>query len=200
MLLRSTLTSPFGRKVTMAALRLGLNDRIKVENADVSNPADPIRRDNPLGKMPVMILDDGRCLHDSRVILEYIDHLGGGGKIIPKEEKKRFAALTLQSLADGISDAALLIVYEARYRPPELRHEPWVSYQREKIERALAALRKDRPDPADFTVGTLALSAALGYLDWRKQVDWRKTTPELITWLDAFRAKAPEYDATHAEG
>jgi glutathione S-transferase len=200
MLLRSTLTSPFGRKVTMAALRLGLNDRIKVENADVSNPADPVRRDNPLGKMPVMILDDGRCLYDSRVILEYVDHLGGGGKIIPKEEKKRFAALTLQSLADGMSDAALLVVYEARYRPAELRHEPWVAYQRDKIERALVALKKDIPDPADFTVGTLALSAALGYLDWRKQVDWRKTTPELIKWLDAFRAKAPEYDATAAEG
>jgi glutathione S-transferase len=196
MILRTTNSSPFGRKPLMAARYLGLMDRIKVEPADPMNPDDVLRRDNPLGKMPVLILDDGRTIFDSRVILEYFDMLAGGDRIIPASGNARFDALTMQSLADGMSDAGLLIVYEGRYRPDDKHHTPWLDYQRGKIERSLARLVSALPDPTQVNVGTIALSAALGYLDWRKQVDWRNTAPALVPWLDTFRATTPIYDET----
>lgn len=198
MILRTTNSSPFGRKPMMAARHLGLMDRIKVEPADPMDPNDVLRRDNPLGKMPVLILDDGRTIFDSRVILEYFDMLAGGGRIIPVGGEERFDVLTLQALADGMSDAGLLIVYEGRYRPEDKHHTPWLDYQRGKIERALLRLEKALPDPTKVDVGTIALSAALGYLDWRKQVDWRNMTPSLVDWLDTFRATTPIYDETVA--
>ncbi len=198
MILRTTNSSPFGRKPMMAARYLGLMDRIKVEPADPLDPNDVLRRDNPLGKMPVLILDDGRSIFDSRVILEHFDHLAGGNRIIPSDWDQRMDVLTLQALADGMSDAGILIVYEGRHRPEDKHHEPWLAYQRGKIERALASLAANLPDPTRITAGTIALSAALGYLDWRKQVDWRQTTPALVPWLETFRKTSPIYDETAA--
>ena len=198
MLLRTSLTSPFGRKTRLAALRLGLMDKIEVANADPMNPDDVIRKVNPLGKIPALILDNGQAIFDSRVILEYLDHMAGGGKIIPADFDSRIKALTAQALADGIMDAAILIVYEARYRPAEVHHQPWLDYQRGKVERSLAALAANPPDPKAFNVGTITTACALAYLDWRKQVDWRATQPSLIAWFDAFRAHVPEFDQTAA--
>ena len=173
MLLRTTLTSPFGRKARMAAAHLGLDDRFTIANADALDPNDPLRSDNPLGKIPVLILNDGRALYDSRVILEYFDHLSGGGRILPADFDARIEALRAQALADGIMDAAILVVYEGRHRPKELHHEPWLDYQRGKIMRGLTALAADPPAADVVTVGSIATACALGYIDWRKQVDWR---------------------------
>ena len=198
MLLRATLTSPFGRKVRLAALRLGLQDRIKVVDADPLNPQDALRTDNPLGKIPALILDKGEAVYDSRVILEYLDHLAGGGKIIPADFDKRIRTLTMQALGDGIMDAGILIVYEGRHRPAEIHHQPWLDYQRGKVERGLAALAANPPDPKAFDAGTIAVACALGYIDWRKQTDWRNACPALVEWFDAFRANVPEFDATAA--
>lgn len=198
MLLRATLTSPFGRKTRLAALRLGLADRMTVVDADPMNPADPLRRDNPLGKIPALILNSGQAIFDSRVILEYLDNLAGGNKIIPADFDERIKALTMQALCDGIMDAAILVVYEGRHRPAEIHHKPWLDYQRGKIERGLAALAADPPDPKSFDVGTITAACALGYIDWRKQVDWRALQPSLVTWLDTFRANFPEFDKTAA--
>lgn len=198
MLLRTTLTSPFGRKARLAALHLGLAERMTVVDADPMNPGDPIRRDNPLGKIPALILNNGQAIYDSRVILEYLDHLAGGDKIIPADFDARIAALTMQALGDGIMDAAILIVYESRHRPAEIHHTPWLDYQRGKVERGVAALAVNPPDPARFDVGSLTIACALGYLDWRKQVDWRKREPALIAWFDAFRAHFPAFDRTAA--
>ena len=199
MLLRSTLTSPFGRKVRLAATRLRLIERMRIEPADPLDAADVLRHDNPLGKMPLLVLDDGRRLYDSRVILEHLDHLMGGGALLPRDWESRFDALPEQALADGIMDAAILVVYESRHRPKEIRHEPWLAYQGGKIERALDAFAAHPPDPEAFHVGTITLACALGYLDWRKQVDWRSTHAALVAWLDRFRANVPEFDATKAE-
>jgi hypothetical protein len=93
-------------------------------------------------------------------------------------------------------DASLLIVYEARHRPPAIHHQPWVDYQRGKVVRGLAALAKTPPDPARFEVGAVAAACALGYLDLRRQVAWRGEFSVLVSWLDAFRASHPEFDAT----
>ena len=196
MLLRTSGASPFGRKVKMAAMRLGLLERMQLVATDTLNPDDPLRADNPLGKIPLLVLDDGRRVYDSRVILECLDHMAGGNKIIPADFDARVKCLTLQALGDGIMDAAILIVYEARHRPAEIHHKPWLDYQRGKVERGIAALAANPPDPKVFNAGTIAVACALAYLDWRKQVDWRASHPQLIAWLDAFRTNVPEFDQT----
>jgi glutathione S-transferase len=195
-LLRVTPLSPFGRKVRMAISRLGLWDRIETVKADPMDAADPLRRDNPLGKIPTLITDDGKPVFDSRVILEYLDHVAGGGKLIPAAWPERIETLTLKAMCDGVMDACILIVYEARHRPAALHHEPWLDYQRGKVVRGLASFAKQPPDAARFDVGTITGACMLGYLDFRKQVDWRPEFPVLVGWLDQFRARHPEFDAT----
>ena len=95
MILRSSPPSPFGRKVNIAASVLGLSAEITIEKADTNDPADTVRRQNPLGKIPVLVIEDGTALYDSRVILEYLDHRAGGSRIISREPRARFAALQI---------------------------------------------------------------------------------------------------------
>ena len=195
MILRSAPASPFGRKGKIAAALLGLSSRITTVDADTMSETDSIRRENPLGKIPTLVLDDGTTLYDSRVIVEYLDHLAGGGHVIPAESAGRFRSLTLQALADGIMDAALLQVYEGRWRPSE-RHEPrWVSHQAEKIARALTALEGEPPQVLT-DVGAIALACALGYLDLRFSGEWRASYPNLVAWLDRFSVAVPAFEAT----
>src|SRR5262249_19606286 len=137
--------SPFGRKVNIAANVLGLAGDMRIELADTNNPADTIRQQNPLGKMPVLVIEDGTAFYDSRVILEYLDHRAGGGKIIPREMNARLAALRLQALADGMTDAQILVLYEARWRAPEQHVQKWLDYQNDKIKRGLATLEANPP-------------------------------------------------------
>jgi glutathione S-transferase len=196
LLLRSSPASPFARKVRMAILHLGLADKVEIVAADTTNPDDLVRQDNPLGKLPVLVTEQGKAIYDSRVILEYLDHRAGGGIIIPDGWPARLDSLTMHALCDGIMDASLLIVYEARHRPPAIHHQPWLDYQRGKVVRGLAALAKTPPDPARFEVGAIAAACALGYLDLRRQVAWRGEFSVLVSWLDAFRASHPEFDAT----
>ena len=201
MRLRSSPASPFGRKVKIAAAVLGLADRIEVLPADTSNPNDPLRGDNPLGKIPILILDDGSALYDSRVILEYLDALAGGNKIIPNGAQ-RFAALTLQALADGIMDASILRVYEVRHRSEDKREPKWVAYQADKVSRALGWLEPAPPPLVEKIpdVGRIALACALGYLDLRFEAKWRPDHPRLVAWLDAFAKKVPAFEATRFTG
>lgn len=194
--LRSADASPFARKVRIAAAVAGLDDRIALDNVTPNSDADPIKEQNPLGKLPVLVFEDGRTLYDSPVICEYLDLLAGPGTLIPAETEARMEALKLQALADGILDAAILIVYEGRYRPDQAPYAPWLDFQRGKIVRGLDALAADPPAQEPVTVGTITAACALGYLDFRKQVDWRASHPPLIPWLDAFAAKVPAYGET----
>ena len=197
MILRTAPASPFGRKVRLATSLLGLEDRIRIEPADTMNPADSMRQQNPLGKIPILILEDGTRLYNSRVILEYLDHEAGGGRIIPTEPRARFAALTLQALCDGVMDAALLLVYEGRWRSADRHEQKWVDHQATKVARALDALQTDPPALGDtLHVGHIALAAALGYLDLQFGGRWRADHPRLVQWLDAFEARVPAYAAT----
>lgn len=200
--LRTGGNSPFGRKARIAVKVLGLEAKVALADASTVDPADPIRQQNPLGKVPVLLLDDGSTLYDSPVILEYLDHLAGGGRIIPADPRPRFAALRLQALADGILDASILINYEARYRPPE-KHEPkWLDLQAGKVARALAVLEAAPPlaigAPPD--VGAITLACTLGYRDFRFPGTWRGTHPRLSAWLDDFAARIPAYAATTPPG
>ena len=195
--LRYSLASPYARKVRIVADILGLTDRINIAGVDLADPADSIRTQNPLGKIPALVLDDGSALYDSRVIAEYLDHLAGGGKLFPTEPGRRFAALRLQALGDGMNDAALLLRYEATARPEEIRHAPTVALQQGKIDRALAQLESAPPSgPVD--IGHIAVACALGYLDLRFEGAWRRAHPKLVAWLDAFAQHTPAFDATRS--
>jgi glutathione S-transferase len=197
MILRSSPASPFVRKVRIAIGLLGLDGKVEVQDADLNDPADSIRRQNPLGKIPALLLDDGETLYDSRVILEYLDQYAGGGRILPRESKARFAALRLQALCDGALDASVLIVYEGRYRPADMRVETWVERQQDKVARALAALEAAPPTLTDLPdVGQIALACLLGYRDFRFNGTWRKDHPKLVAWLDRFAAKVPAFATT----
>lgn len=201
MILFSSPASPFGRKVKIATAILGLSDRIKVEPTDTSDASHPLRKHNPLGKIPALLLEDGSTLFDSRVIVEYLDHLAGSGRIIPSEPKARFAALRLQALCDGINEAALLQVYEGRYRPDHLRHQPWLDLQAGKVARALDALEQAPPAlSATPDIGQITLACALGYLDLRFEGRWRAQYPKLVQWLADFEAKVPSFAATRMPG
>ena len=194
MILRSSPPSPFGRKVKLAARHLALMDRIRVEMTNTNDGNDTIRRQNPLGKIPALILENGEVIYDSPVILEYLDHLAGGGRIIPAGDA-RWAALRLQALADGIMDAAILQIYEKRFRPEEGRSADWVAYQADKVARALAALEA-APPAAGVDVGTITLACALGYLDFRFEGAWRAGHPGLAGWFDGFAASVPAFGET----
>ncbi|MGV3635060.1 MAG: glutathione S-transferase family protein [Pseudorhodoplanes sp.] len=197
MILRSSPPSPFGRKVKIAAAVLGLIDRIEIVPADTNDTSDALRTQNPLGKIPTLILDDGQTLFDSRVILDYLDHLSGGGRIIPAKPDARFAALRMQALCDGIMDASILQIYEVRFRPESARHQPWLNYQAEKVTRALAVLESEPQALSPIPhVGQIALACALGYQDLRFSGAWRKTHPNLVAWLDRFAAQVPAFAKT----
>lgn len=193
--LRSSPPSPFGRKVKVAAAVLGLSGRIAVEKTDTTDPADSIRGQNPLGKIPALITPDGTVIYDSRVILEYLDHLAGGGCILPTDPGDRFPVLILQALADGIMDAAILRRYEVAQREPGERSARWDAHQAGKVERGLDALEAAVPDE-EVSVGTIAAACALAYLDFRFEGAWRTGRPKLVAWLDAFTADLPGWAET----
>ena len=203
MILRSSPLSPFGRKVRIALSLLGFDTDVTIEPADTSDPRDSLRQQNPLGKMPVLIAEDGAAYYDSRVILEYLDDRAGGGKIIPRDPVQRLAALRLQALCDGILDASILTVYEGRWRKPEMQEPKWLDQQAGKVFRALAALEA-APPPLDAmpqvlpNVGQIALACALGYRDLRFGGSWRSEHPRLVAWLDNFAARVPAFAATKA--
>lgn len=200
LVLRSSPASPFGRKVKMAAIELDLMDRIEIVVADTNDPNEALRQQNPLGKIPTLVLEDGMTLFDSRVIVEYLDHLAGGGKIVPAGES-RFTQLRLQALADGIADAALLKVYEGRFRAEAERSANWVAHQDGKVARGLVALEASPPTfPDRPRIGEIALACALGYLDLRFAGTWRAEHPRLVAWLDDFAARVPAFEKTRFNG
>jgi glutathione S-transferase len=201
MILRSTPASPFGRKVRIAASVLGLDSEITIEAADTNDPGDSLRRQNPLGKIPSLLDEDGNAYFDSRVILDYLDYRAGGGRIVPADPAARFAALRLQALADGMTDASILIVYETRWRPAEKHEAKWLDHQAGKVARGLAALDREPPAAnATPTVGDIALACALGYRDFRFEGRWRADHPRLAAWLDEFSARVPAFAATKPPG
>jgi glutathione S-transferase len=199
MILRSAPPSPFGRKVKIAAALLDLTSEITVVTSDTVDPADPLRSDNPLGKIPTLVIEDGTVIYDSRVILDYLDLRAGGGRILPKESMARIRALTLHALADGIMDASILQVYEGRWRDSAKHEQKWLEHQAGKVGRALDYLEGNPPAlDGDIHVGQIGVACALGYLDLRFKGEWRANYPHLVKWLDAFAAKVPAFEKTRA--
>ncbi len=197
--------TPFGRKAKMTAAIKGLLDAIAFIDVDTSSGNDPeIARVNPLGKIPVLILDDGTSIFDSKVICEYLDSLTADPRLIPASGPQRWDCLTKASAADGIMEAAVLIVYESRFRPEEHRLSSWVARQQSKIDAGLrsfedrlarssqsAFAKGDTPDYAD-----VCLACALGYLDLRAGGEWRSANPKLVAWLESFAEHVPGFAAS----
>jgi glutathione S-transferase len=199
LVLRSSPPSPFCRKILVGTAILGMADRLQVVAADTNEPNDSLRRQNPLGKIPTLILEDGTALYDSAVILEYLDLLAGGGKIIPQDPARRFNVLTRQALADGLAEASVLQIYETRFRDPDRYSAKWLDHQSGKAARAVAALEASPPAEGDADVGAISTACALGYLDLRFSGGWRTNHPRLVRWLDAFSARVPAFAATRVE-
>jgi glutathione S-transferase len=196
MQLRSSPSSPFGRKVKMATYVLGFDDQVTPVLTDTLDPNDSICDVNPLGKIPALE-DDGTTYYDSRVIMEYLDAKAGGGKIIPASGPTRYEVLTRAALTDGILDAAILVIYERRMRPEDKYVESVVERQRGKIIRglkAIAAENRSYSNGAMPDVGEIGLACVLDYLDFRKQVNWRDHAPNLASWLADFAAAVPGYE------
>lgn len=198
MKLLSNPLSPYGRKVKITLAMKGLAGQVETLPVD-TNPGDnaEINSANPLGKIPSLMLDDKTAIFDSHVICEYLDSLAPTPVLFPRSGPERWKTLVLASLADGILDAALLLVYEKRFRPEEKSHAPWQQRQQAKIDRALDHLEKSPPAwGASPDYGHLTLAAALGYLDFRHEGKWRAAHPQLIAWLDRFAKAVPAFEAT----
>ncbi len=191
--------SPFVRKVRVAAMELGLDKRIElvtVATTPVAMNAE-LAKVNPLGKLPALVADDGDLLIDSSVIVEYLDALAGGGKIVPAKGPERWRVKRTEALADGMSDAAILMRYEAAMRPPEKQWPDWVAGQKQKVTQALDALEGQAwLFDEKIDAGKIATGCGLGYLDLRfADLGWRKQCETLGRWYDGF-AKRPSMEAT----
>lgn len=178
--------SPFVRKVMVALHETGLLAATEIVPVS-GNPTDPgtLPVDlNPLGKIPALVLDDGRTLFDSRVICRYLDHRAAGG-LYPQGEAL-WDVLTTEATADGMMEAAVLMVYETRLRPEPIRHAPWVEGQWTKIARAADALERDRMAllQGGFGMAQVAVACALDYIAFRlPDRDWQSGRPALAAWL-----------------
>ena len=186
-------TSPYVRKVTVLLHETGLLPQVELVTGS-GTPVDPGQaplQANPLGKVPALERDDGPALYDSRVICRYLDDLARAG--LYPEDARLWDTLTVEATADGILDAAILMVYESRIRPEALRYAPWVEGQWAKIDRALDALETrwmpHLQGPMDM--GHIAVGCALEYLDFRHGArGWRQGRPDLAAWGDTFSARA----------
>lgn len=198
MRLYSSQASPFVRMVTVALHETGLLDQVEIVpvSGTAIDPGTLPTSQNPIGKIPTLERAEGTALYDSRVISRYIDDLTGGTLYPPAP--RLWEILTLEATGHGITEAALLMVYEARCRPEAARSEEWVEAQWLKVERSLDALEErwisHLAGPRD--AAQIAVGCALGYLDFRHpDRDWRSGRPSLARWEEVF-ASRPAMQAT----
>jgi len=196
MKLRYSPTSPFVRKVTVTLHETGLFDGVEMIATNVSDPASDIAKDNPVGKVPALIADDGTVYMESAVICAWLDSLHDGPKLIPAEGPARWHALRLQALCDGILDGAVGRIQETR-RPAEKQWDGLHERRRTATARTLDLLESEADGLGDeANAGTVALGCALGYLDFRfADENWRDGHPRLAAWYGKF-ATRPSMRAT----
>jgi glutathione S-transferase len=192
MKLTFSAASPFARKVRIAAIELGLIGKTEFMPATVvpGTPNDDYSRIHPLKKLPVLILDNGDIIVDSYVIVEYLDELAGGGRLIPASGPMRWKVKTEHSLLQGMLDSMLLCRYETMVRPEPLRWKAWSDDHWNRAWLGMARFEQQgdlmsRP----FDIGMIGLTCVLGYADFRfADCGWRKAYPK----LDAFYQKMLE--------
>jgi glutathione S-transferase len=191
--------SPYARKVMIVALECGLGDRIE-KIATAVRPDQPNRelgRDNPLMKVPTLWTDGGEALFDSRVICDYLDSQHTGRKLIPSAGGERWRALRLEALADGITDAGILMRYESALRPENLRWKEWIDGQSAKVNQGLDQLERDAGQlEGEFGIGQIAVIAMIGWMQFRAVAgDAFAGRPKLAAWC-AKTSERPSVKAT----
>ena len=189
--------SPYSRKV-----RIVLAEKRIDYDFVVANPGDAATRVpefNPLGKIPVLVLDDDSTLFDSRVIVEYLDHASPVARLIPDDTRHRIQVRRWEALADGCTEAAVAIVVEKR-RPAEKQSAEWIARQQGKVDRALKAMAAELGAKAWcsgdlYNLSDIAVGCALGWLDLRlPDVNWRKLYPNLAKLFEKLSQRAPFKD------
>lgn len=192
MRLYSSPSSPFVAKVRMAAHHCGV--ALTAVTADTASEPDDLLSANPLGKIPALVMDDGAPLFDSAVICDWLDRRSGH-KLVPQSDEEWLLVKRIEATADGTIDAAILVLYESRYRPEDKRHQPWVDKQMRRAFRGLDALERDvgrlGPEP---TLAHFALAALLGWLDLRYRGQWEDGRPALVAWIAGFAQTFPAYE------
>ncbi len=183
--------SPFVRKVLVTAIECQLDNKISKQPLALTPvaPSDALNADNPLGKIPALVLDDGSTLMDSRVICEYLNDLGRGN-LFPADNT-RWQTLRWQSIADGMCDAAVAVRYETFVRPQQHQWEQWINNQKDKYRRALAVLESEAAEFGNkVDIGTLSIAIALDYIDFRYADEaWRDVYPALSAWHQLFSSR-----------
>lgn len=193
--------SPFARKALVFAHEAGLADRVAVIHHETSPTArnETVFALNPLGKVPVLITDEGEAIFDSGVICQYLDGLHGGAPLVPADPPARIAALRLQAVADGLSEAGILVRWETTRRPPELRYPALGEGHLAKVAAGCAFL-ETRFEPCETPgLAEIAIATALSWLEFRDVYAFRSDCPRLTAWYDAF-SQRPSMRATALDG
>ena len=180
--------SPYAAKVRMAAVHVGYP--VRFQAVDTLQPPAEFLRANALGKVPVLVTEDGKSIHDSRVIMQFLDSWSGGG-LYPAYPRERLVALQYEALCDGVCDCLQVIMAERRHKPEDRQHEPFIERQWQKVVRTLPLLDADLP-PEQLDARGLALRALLGYLGIRFEGQWETEHPGLKAWATAFDRDHPE--------
>jgi glutathione S-transferase len=185
--------SPYVKKVMIAAREMGLTDRITTVRTVVggTTPHAELMKLNPLGKIPTLEIGDGTAIYDSSVIIEYLDTLHSGTKLIPSAWPERLVALRRHALGQGMLDCALPLLAEG-FRPPERQSDPHKALWRAKLRACVDALEHDAEAlvSSSFSIGHLAIGIALGYLDFRfADLTWREGHPKLAVWHETFNQR-----------
>jgi len=201
MKLFGTPRSPYARKVRIVLAEKNIPCEFVVTRG--STPDSPVPALNPLGKVPTLLRDDGRALYDSPVIVEYLDGLGNGPKLIPEDFESRIEVKRWEALGDGVTEATVAVNHE-RLEPPEKQHSAeWFAKRRAKIDLGLALMARDLGDREfcfgnRFTLADIATGYALGYLDFAlPEVDWRKAHPALARLAERLAARPAFRDTGH---
>ncbi|MFN3751576.1 MAG: glutathione S-transferase [Thiobacillus sp.] len=193
MKLVTSLTSPYGRKVRVVLAEKKIPFQLQVENPWA--PDSVVSTYNPLGKVPVLVLEGGVSVFDSRVIVEYLDHASPVSNLIPAEHKSRMAVRGIEALSDGVTDAAVALFLE-RKRPVDKQSADWLVLQEKTLFRGLEALAEALGENTYFlgngmTLADIACGCALGYLDLRfPEIDWRTAHPNLAKLFDKLMTRA----------
>ena len=198
MKLISSPTTPFGRKVRIVLLEKKIP--FELTNDIPWNVDSQVGNFNPLGKVPVLELKDGETLFDSRVIVEYLEHVSPVGQLIPSEPTQRIRIRKIEALADGITDAAALIFLEFK-RPQEQQSQDWMLRQQTKVFKGLEALSETLGESLLFnepklSLADIAAGCCLGYLDFRfPDIKWREAHANLAAFYDKISAR-PSFKET----
>jgi glutathione S-transferase len=193
------MISPFVRMAHVTAHEVGLAAKITgaVARVTPTEASAELAPHSPLGRIPVLVTDHGHAIYDSRVIMEYLCHVAGDKTLFPDDGVKRFRILTLLALGQGLAETAVAYRYEIAFRPAGLQWQDWMTRQKLRMAAVFDELEKSwGADLGHASAGTIAVAAALGYLDFRlADLNWRDGHPALAAWQAEFAAR-PSMAAT----